>query len=192
MTDKVGKSSLDKKLTRRKAVKTIAGGITALAAYHSFPASWEKPIVESIFIPAHAQTSGTLPPIVDGPDEPTTPVTPPGPIEPPPSFDGQYSGNITMIENSGDTPFTFQASVTAEYSAPNASVTVKAGGLSFCTYVGNGPANQVINLSNTDSSGNLNCPRSGQFSVISANGSAVQVGISIAQTTGEGTLIKIQ
>ncbi|MDB4516109.1 hypothetical protein N9089_00770 [Crocinitomicaceae bacterium] len=45
---------------RRKAVKQIAGGLTALAAYHVLPAKWETPIIESIFIPAHAQTSGQL------------------------------------------------------------------------------------------------------------------------------------
>ena len=134
MTDHTGngktdKSDLDKKITRRKAVKTIAGGITALAAYHTLPARWEKPIIESIFVPAHAQTSPILPPpIIGGPDEPTNPVTPPGPIEPPSSFDGQYAGSVTMTDTTGDAPVTTQAEVTAVYTAPNAAVTVKIGG----------------------------------------------------------------
>jgi len=58
--DNTNKLNSDTKITRRKAVKTIAGGITALAAYHTLPAKWEKPILESIFIPAHAQTSGQV------------------------------------------------------------------------------------------------------------------------------------
>jgi len=47
-------------ITRRKAVKTIAGGVSALAAYHTLPVNWSTPIIEQIFIPAHAQTSGCV------------------------------------------------------------------------------------------------------------------------------------
>ena len=32
--------------SRRKVVKQIAGGVTALAAYHVLPVKWEKPIIE--------------------------------------------------------------------------------------------------------------------------------------------------
>jgi len=46
-------------LGRRKAVKTIVGGVTAVAAYSLLPQTWEKPIIESIFLPAHAATSGS-------------------------------------------------------------------------------------------------------------------------------------
>ena len=201
MTDQIREgientSKLDKKITRRKAVKTIAGGITALAAYHTLPAKWEKPILESIFIPAHAQTSAVEPqppeppPIDGGPDEPINPVEPPGPVEPPSSFDGRYSGTVTMTDDTGDTSVTTQASVVAVYTAPNAAVTVTLGGDTFCRYVGSGPANQVISLNNIGSSGGINCPGSGQFSVISAADSTVDVGISIATFTGQGTLIK--
>ena len=65
--------------SRRRAVKKIAGGITALAAYQYLPAKWEKPILESIFIPAHAQTSGN-----NGiaPVDPSIPVTPGHPDHP--------------------------------------------------------------------------------------------------------------
>lgn len=45
--------------SRRKAVKTIVSGATVLAAYHVLPTSWNRPIIESIFLPAHAATSGT-------------------------------------------------------------------------------------------------------------------------------------
>lgn len=45
--------------SRRKAVKTIVGGVTAVAAYHALPAKWGTPIIEQVFLPAHAVTSGT-------------------------------------------------------------------------------------------------------------------------------------
>ena len=76
--DNTDKSNSDTKITRRKAVKTIAGGITALAAYHTLPAKWEKPILESIFLPAHAQTSGNG----IAPVDPSIPVTPGHPDHP--------------------------------------------------------------------------------------------------------------
>ena len=43
---------------RRKAVKKIVGGVTALAAYNALPSKWGPPIIESVFLPAHAATSG--------------------------------------------------------------------------------------------------------------------------------------
>ena len=45
---------------RRKAVKTIVGGVTAVAAYNFLPAKWGAPVIESVFVPAHAATSGTI------------------------------------------------------------------------------------------------------------------------------------
>lgn len=47
-------------VSRRKAVKRIVGGVSALAAYNMLPIKWEKPIIEQIFLPAHAQTSSIL------------------------------------------------------------------------------------------------------------------------------------
>lgn len=44
---------------RRKAVKTIVGGVAAVSAYHLLPTTWNAPIIEMIFLPAHAATSGT-------------------------------------------------------------------------------------------------------------------------------------
>jgi len=44
--------------SRRKAVKTLAAGAGALAAYHTLPVNWSTPIIEQVFLPAHAQTSG--------------------------------------------------------------------------------------------------------------------------------------
>lgn len=53
-TKKTGVDSV----SRRKAVKKIVGGVSALAAYHTLPVNWSKPIIEQVFLPAHAQTSG--------------------------------------------------------------------------------------------------------------------------------------
>jgi hypothetical protein len=44
---------------RRKAVKIIVSGVTALAAYNVLPVNWGTPIIEQVFLPAHAATSGT-------------------------------------------------------------------------------------------------------------------------------------
>lgn len=46
--------------SRRKAVKTIVGGVTALAAYNIMPTKWGTPVIEQIFLPAHAATSGEI------------------------------------------------------------------------------------------------------------------------------------
>lgn len=62
---------------RRKAVKTIVGGVTAIAAYNLLPAKWGTPIIESIFLPAHAATSG-----IEVPVDPSIPVTPGHPDDP--------------------------------------------------------------------------------------------------------------
>lgn len=45
--------------SRRKAVKKLVAGAGALAAYHVMPTDWSKPLIEQVFLPAHAQTSGT-------------------------------------------------------------------------------------------------------------------------------------
>lgn len=72
MSDKqvsVGKMKNEKKIenpSRRKAVKTLAAGAGALAAYHTLPVNWSTPIIEQVFLPAHAQTSGAP----SGPDQP--------------------------------------------------------------------------------------------------------------------------
>lgn len=52
------KNSILENAGRRKAVKTIVGGVTAVAAYNLLPARWGVPVIESVFLPAHAQTSG--------------------------------------------------------------------------------------------------------------------------------------
>ena len=56
---KVNKKPLElKSVSRRKVVKQIVGGVSALAAYNMLPVKWEKPIIEQIFLPAHAAVSG--------------------------------------------------------------------------------------------------------------------------------------
>ena len=55
MTDK--KSSEN----RRKLLKSIAAGSGAIVAGKSLPESWSRPVVDSVMLPAHAQTSPAPP-----------------------------------------------------------------------------------------------------------------------------------
>ncbi len=56
-TEQESKHSLESP-QRRKTIKTMVGGGVALAAYHVLPDSWERPLIEQVFLPAHAATSG--------------------------------------------------------------------------------------------------------------------------------------
>ena len=51
MTDKKSNES------RRKLLKSIAAGSGAVIAGKSLPDSWSRPVVDSVMLPAHAQTS---------------------------------------------------------------------------------------------------------------------------------------
>ena len=53
MTDKKSRES------RRKLLKSIAAGSGAIVAGKSLPENWSKPAVDSVLLPAHAQTSPT-------------------------------------------------------------------------------------------------------------------------------------
>jgi hypothetical protein len=44
--------------SRRKLLKSIAAGSGAIVAGKSLPESWSRPVVDSVMLPAHAQTSG--------------------------------------------------------------------------------------------------------------------------------------
>ena len=54
---------------RRKLLKTIVSGGGAIVAGKSLPESWTKPVVDSVMLPAHAETSPAEP-------TPPTPCTP--------------------------------------------------------------------------------------------------------------------
>ena len=53
MTDKKSSES------RRKLLKSVAAGSGAVIAGKSLPDNWTKPVVDSVMLPAHAQTSPT-------------------------------------------------------------------------------------------------------------------------------------
>jgi len=53
MTDKKSSES------RRKLLKSIAAGSGAIVAGKSLPESWTRPVVDSVMLPAHAETSPT-------------------------------------------------------------------------------------------------------------------------------------
>ncbi len=41
-------------------IKTIFGSVTGAVVYHTFPVKWEMPIIEQVFLPAHAAPSSVL------------------------------------------------------------------------------------------------------------------------------------
>lgn len=45
---------------RRKLLKSIAAGSGAVIAGRSLPESWSRPVVDSVLLPVHAQTSGAV------------------------------------------------------------------------------------------------------------------------------------
>ena len=51
--------------SRRKLLKTFAAGSGAVVAGKNLPESWTRPVVDSVMLPAHAQTSPCSPTIVD-------------------------------------------------------------------------------------------------------------------------------
>lgn len=71
---------------RRKAVKTIVSGVTAIAAYNLLPAKWNVPYVESVFLPAHAATSG----ITDDSSDDTVTIS---------TFTAHYTGTYWNVDN---------------------------------------------------------------------------------------------
>jgi hypothetical protein len=54
---------MNKNESRRKLLKSIAAGSGAIVAGKSLPESWSKPVVDSVMLPAHAQTSPAEPPV---------------------------------------------------------------------------------------------------------------------------------
>ncbi|MEN8190398.1 MAG: hypothetical protein ABFS19_11165 [Thermodesulfobacteriota bacterium] len=192
---------------RRKVLKLMALGTTALTVESILPDQWVKPVTEFIVLPAHAETSGeidggttdptnpTNPPVhpIDGsPDIPTEPVQPPGPTEPPSSFDANYSGSVTLNDNSGDAPVSIQASVQVVYTAPTASVTVtinSAGG-GTCVFAGTGDATAIISLANIFEH-SLNCPSTGLLTLTETSGSNILISVAVGTFVGGGELIRI-
>ncbi|MCI5221348.1 MAG: hypothetical protein D3924_01355 [Candidatus Electrothrix sp. AR4] len=56
--EKIESSNAPNSQSRRKAIKKLAVGVGALAGYSALPEKWMAPHIESIILPAHAQTSG--------------------------------------------------------------------------------------------------------------------------------------
>ncbi len=60
MTDDTKKQTADKNIQstkRRGALKSIGGSAAAIAAAQNLPETWKKPLVDSIILPAHANTT---------------------------------------------------------------------------------------------------------------------------------------
>ncbi len=58
---------MNKNDSRRKLLKSIAVGSGAVAAGSAIPKKWSKPLVDSVVLPAHAQTTGC--PSCSGPEQ---------------------------------------------------------------------------------------------------------------------------
>lgn len=52
-----GQGVTNNTVSRRRLVKGLIGGVSALGAYYALPVKWSTPILEEIVLPAHAQTS---------------------------------------------------------------------------------------------------------------------------------------
>ena len=48
---------MNKTDSRRKLLKSIAVGTGAVVAGKSLPDSWSRPVVDTVLLPSHAQTS---------------------------------------------------------------------------------------------------------------------------------------
>ena len=83
--------------TRRDALRKILAGTGVVAGAKALPEKWTKPVVNSIIVPAHAQTTGpeqtttttAAPPTTTAEPTPTTTTTtteapPPRDLPPPP------------------------------------------------------------------------------------------------------------
>ncbi|MFC1630713.1 hypothetical protein ACFL2N_02145 [Pseudomonadota bacterium] len=98
MTDKKSSES------RRKLLKSIAAGSGAIVAGKSLPESWSRPVVDSVMLPAHAQTS-TAPPAPprapDGIYSITNASSPPAGT----SADDKYRVCVTVNGSTADVTF---------------------------------------------------------------------------------------
>lgn len=60
MTDDTKKQATDKNIQsakRRGALKSLGGSAAAIVAAQNLPDSWKKPLVDSIVLPTHAETT---------------------------------------------------------------------------------------------------------------------------------------
>jgi len=97
--------------SRRKLLKSIAAGSGAVVAGKSLPESWTKPIVDSVMLPAHAQTSAcTI--TMEVVDETSTPV-PSGTEISETRDEYTFSGTVTPANAGGQ--------VMLSWSAPDGS-----------------------------------------------------------------------
>ena len=77
MTDDTKKQPSDKNIQsakRRGALKSIGGSAAAIAAAQNLPDTWKKPLVDSIVLPAHAETTDDSD--SSGPEIPVTTLAP--------------------------------------------------------------------------------------------------------------------
>ena len=145
---------------RRKLLKTIVSGGGVIVAGKSLPESWTKPVVDSVMLPAHAETS---------PAEPT-PCTPCLAAQTYCTGSGQGSINISVAVNGTVTVVHPQGTATDNINpclGGAFQVIYPTGNQSQVTVSGGIPcgAPSSINIIETDSGGSTqriattaNCP----------------------------------
>lgn len=115
---------------RRNALKTISGG-SVLAAGGLMPNEWARPVIQTVLLPAHAQTSLI--------DVTTTPIPSTTPEGPPSTTQGCACDGLTITETSvnktGRTSATVSASGTI--SSPNNCLVGFSVQVLFEGYTGN-------------------------------------------------------
>jgi hypothetical protein len=190
---------------RRKAVKTLVGGLTVITAYHTLPVNWSKPVIEQVFLPAHAETSGgtititgpgipsSAPPVEPGwpispsipgtPSVPQTPGAPQTPQSPQEIAYYVYRGEFSVY---GENQFV-KVSVCVQILAENhVKVLVQEVG-GVCYYSGKGDPAGIITV-NLNSG---NCPATGAIALKSTGlVTEISVGFSAGNFTGNGTAIQ--
>jgi len=121
--------------SRRKLLKSIAAGSGAIIAGKSLPENWTKPVVDSVILPVHAQTSCTL--SMSATSTAPYSTSPPGPdvtvgtggtitttVTPAPA-----DGEMVLIEAFIDGAFNSSASVPMTGGVASAPFTVTLPGL---------------------------------------------------------------
>jgi hypothetical protein len=191
---------MEQRRSRRKVLKLIAVGGTVLTVESILPETWVKPVIETIVLPAHAETSGgtititgpsippSVPPVEPGwpisPSIPGTPSVPQAPQSPQEITYYVYRGEFSVTDG---TQFA-KVSVCVQILAENhvkVHVQELGGG---CYYSGKGDPAGIITI-------NLNagsCPATGSIAFKSTGVvTEISVGFSAGNFTGSGTATQV-
>ena len=155
--------------SRRKLLKSIAAGSGAIVAGKSLPESWSRPVVDSVMLPAHAQTSPATPPSGGTPPAGDTPPAINGVFT---NFSGNGSNDFNLLDQL----------IPTAMAAP--------GVLDVCINVNNGVADIYIPWQGTFWAGTAALPISSPLSLTPAESSCELDTLSVtAIPNADGTEI---